>query len=136
MDELSLVIPNDKRNIYTAHEVLQVVPLLDRGRVYKKFLEENSWVGEYWMNGVVRSKKHVSRVNNASLLQIASHALRTLEPIAYCLQLLHMRHRRTKELIEPGRAFFHPIDWSQSIAAEFRKRLWGNTELTSGFKTY
>ncbi len=39
-----------ERDLFTAHEVLQMVPLVDRGRTYKKFLKANKWVRAYLPN--------------------------------------------------------------------------------------
>ena len=43
LDETALALPEVKRNLYTAHEVLQARPLFDRGNTHAKFILANPW---------------------------------------------------------------------------------------------
>ncbi|MBI2405910.1 nucleotidyltransferase domain-containing protein [Candidatus Microgenomates bacterium] len=122
-DEANLSIPQDIHNIYTAHEVLQVVPLINKNQTFEKFLAANFWVEKYWVNTArfMNSKKNLK----SYFLNLILKFLVVLEPLAYRLQLWHMKSRRTRELIEPGRAFFHPIDWGGIVLGEFERRTRG-----------
>lgn len=50
LDETALAVPPKKRNLYTAHEVLQALPLFDRGGVYRQFILANAWTKKYLAN--------------------------------------------------------------------------------------
>ena len=123
MDEEHLEIPRKMRNLYTAHEVLQVMPLINRGYTFENFLEVNKWALEFWPNAkgdtryVIRDKKNYHISHFLSLIVLF------FEPVAYRLQRLYMGKRITRELIQPGRAFFHPIDWGKIILNLFTKKL-------------
>ena len=52
-----------ERNIYTAHEIAQIVPLVDKMKTYERFISANSWIKRFWPNAVVlgKLKKQVSK---------------------------------------------------------------------------
>lgn len=120
LNENHLMIPEDKRNIYTAHEVLQILPLVNKNKTFEKFLAKNIWARDFWprgKSGFTIYDLGIKKRNNLTLSLI-----RLFEPIAYRFQLWHMRSRLTRERIEPGRAFFHPIDWGEFVMREFIER--------------
>jgi hypothetical protein len=47
LDETALALPKNKQNLYTAHEVIQVKPLINKERVYERFRQANLWTSEY-----------------------------------------------------------------------------------------
>ena len=50
LEESHLAVPGKERDLFTAHEVLQLRPLWERNHLYQKFLEENQWVKKYLAN--------------------------------------------------------------------------------------
>ncbi len=50
MDEDSLQLPSDKKNEYTAHELLQIKVMYDERYFHHKLLVSNDWVGEMFPN--------------------------------------------------------------------------------------
>lgn len=120
LDEDNLTIPPDLRNIYTAHEVLQIVSLVDKNNTFKKFLEVNNWALVYWPKAGLGTRKKFLSIAYWPTGLISF--LRFIEPFVYHLQLWYMRNRRTRELIEPGRAFFHPFDWGELVMREFERK--------------
>lgn len=50
LDVKHLAVPEKERNLFSAHEVLQLVPLWDKKGIYDQFLKENQWVGKYLAN--------------------------------------------------------------------------------------
>jgi hypothetical protein len=115
MDESDLVIK--KRNFFTAHEIAQIVPLVNKNKSYESFLYKNKWILEYWPGAVgimgkelrIKEKKIGKPFIHNSLFFI----LRLTEAFAYKLQYLYMRSKMTRETVTPTRAFFHPFDWSK-----------------------
>lgn len=110
MDESDLVWENE-RNIYTAHEILQTVPLLNKDKTFEKFILKNSWAQKYWP-GALSSIKKVKKSNfdkNSSIF----------EKLAYKLQYIHMSKKITREKISATRALFHPQDWSKIVLQKF-----------------
>ncbi len=106
LDETSLVWEKKDRNIYTAHEIAQIVPLINKSNIYEKFLFENKWILNYWPNAVTeQSIKYAVNRNNTNIL----------EKIAFKLQYFYMKSKITTEVITPHMAIFHKNDWGAKV---------------------
>lgn len=110
LDESALSWP--KRNIFTAHEIAQVLPILEKDWTYEEFLRKNRWIKKYWPNAVSffdskKSKKTKTR-NWEALFKL-------IEPFSYFTQRLYMRGKITNETISKNKAAFHPINLSKII---------------------
>lgn len=116
LDEGDLVFR--KRNIYTAHEIAQIRPLINRDHTYEKFIVKNRWIKDYWPNAVrVQRTKYEVRSNN-SLSTLYSVLTTLVESIAFKLQYAYMKSKITRETITPTRALFHPVDWSEYVLSK------------------
>lgn len=124
LDEEHLTVPHKMRNLYTAHEVLQVIPLVNKGDTFEKFLESNKWALDYWPSAGSGKWEAGSGKPKPGALPTFYILLSTIiEPLACFLQKVYMHRHRTRETIERGRAFFHPIDWPKVVLREFEKRI-------------
>lgn len=115
LDESALAVPENRRSLYTAHEVLQAKPLFDRGGTYAKFILANSWASKYLANAY--------KIASAGMMQ--NHAqipwqrpgmrawlLRIPNWIAFKLQYSYMKSKITHETISLHAAYFHPNDYA------------------------
>ncbi len=126
IDENHLSIPKNDRDLFSAHEVLQMKPMVVRGKTYEKFLKANGWVEKYlanWKNREWRMEngKWEKRRNNP--LSTFYSLLSTFDHLAKHFQLLYMHRRRTTEIITNGYLRFHPRDGRVWILPEYEKRL-------------
>ena len=110
LDESDLSWPAGDRNSYTAHEIAQIKPLLNKNGTYEKFMDDNVWLKDYWPNAV-----HAERT--ADSVQRTDKNLRFIEKLAFKLQLIYMRRKITREIVTPNRAIFHPYDWGEVVLA-------------------
>jgi D-beta-D-heptose 7-phosphate kinase/D-beta-D-heptose 1-phosphate adenosyltransferase len=121
LDESDLVWGKTQRNIYTAHEIAQIVPLTNKEEIYEKFLYKNKWILNFWPNSVkirnpnieIRKKLEFSKFKFLNI--VSDFVLSTSNLIAYKMQYLHMRSKITREVATPTRALFHPQDWSKVV---------------------
>lgn len=123
-DNLSL--PSNERDFYSAHEVLQMVPLWQRGETYRKFLGANAWVKTYLPNAWREKRSHQRSVKGIQKLfydPIAEWFLKFFEKPAKVLQLWYMRGRMTTEIATDSIMRFHPRDARDWIKVKLRKRL-------------
>lgn len=115
------------QDVYTAHEILQIKPLFTRGATYRRLLEENSWLGEFFPNAQGELLKNAynleSRSSENLFVSLSQLVLRTADFPAYLLQKWYMKKKRTREIIEPGRALFHPRDLQSFAPKAFLLRL-------------
>jgi len=110
LDEDYLIWENN-RSHYTAHEIAQIIPLVNKEKVYEKFIWDNRWVKNYWPNAI-----KIEKCNSVKVQPDNNFILLILEKFAYKLQLFYMKNKITREVITPSRALFHPKDWSSQIA--------------------
>lgn len=108
LDESDLVWDKKDRNIYTAHEVAQVVSLVNIDTTYEKFLYLNRWILNFWPNAI--------RIRNLKIKN-STEQVNFIEYIAFKLQYFYMKNKITREVVTPTRAIFHPNDWGK-IAME------------------
>lgn len=108
LDETSLTWPKKSRNPYTAHEICQVRPLVDKNKTYERFIYNNRWVKEFWPNAVRVKNVFTKASPKRSFLVI-------FEPLTRSLQFWHMRGKITREVVTRSRALFHPQDWGSVV---------------------
>lgn len=115
LDERDLEIIS--KNPYTAHELAQIVPVINRGDTYEKLIAANKWILDYWPNSTtIKNYQPESGGYGFMLLSFV------VEKAAYFLQIIYMNRKRTREVVTPTRAFFHPTDWSVKVKNELAAR--------------
>jgi len=115
LDESALSWDWRNRNLYTAHEIAQVKPLVNKDFVYEEFIGKNKWVRDYWPNAV-RVQSTERKVQRRKILSTKYCVLCTwLEKLAFKFQYAYMKSRITREIITPHKAIFHPSDWGKIV---------------------
>ena len=114
---------NKDRNIYTAHEIAQVVPLVNKNKTYEKFLAANKWILKFWPNAArVRDTKILGYKGTWGKNLVSGIEYRIsgfVEKLAFLIQYKYMKTKITRETVTPTRALFHPQDWSSVILSHF-----------------
>jgi len=114
-DESDLVWPNSERNVFTAHEIAQIVPLINKDSTYERLISKNSWIFDYWPASVEVGKFKIKgkRKLDGSLI----------EKLMYWSQKLYMKGKITYERVTPTRAFFHPRNLSEDVLLKLQQKL-------------
>lgn len=123
IDEESLSFPKKRQDLYTAHEIVQLRPVLNRNNVYEKFMNANRWVKKFLPNGIdirILGYKDIKKKSPSILI---SQYLSIFERIAKSIQLSYMKKHRTKETISDHFLAFHPFDYKSFVLKEYNKRL-------------
>jgi len=108
LDESALSWDKKDRNIYSAHEIAQVNPIVDKKNIYQRFLQKNRWILDYWPNSVrIEDTKYKIKGN------VKTNNL--LERISFWIQYKYMAKRITKEKIGLHKAIFHPRNWGKVV---------------------
>lgn len=110
LDESDLVWSKNERNFYTAHEILQVIPIINKNRAYERFILKNMWVFNYWPYALDKKPDK----NSTSISKLIN--INPIETLLYKAQYLYMKDKLTFEVIKPTRAIFHPINLSKLIS--------------------
>lgn len=112
LDESDLVWRS--RNIYTAHEIAQIIPLVNKDKIYERLLDKNRWILSYWPNAVKIDTRKRTPVSSIGYL-----VSRLVEKLAYQFQHKYMKSKITRETVTPTRALFHPQDLSEFVLSRF-----------------
>lgn len=133
-DGSDLQVPEQKRNLYVAHEIVQMKPLYMKGDIYERFLNANEWVKEYLPNYDV-ARYTVSRLEAGSLpfrtLKSGTGLPTSLqtgilapfislvgfifEPLFKQLQLFLIQKHLTNELVSNTQMWFYPDDFEEKL---------------------
>lgn len=110
LDETALAIPPTHRNLYTAHEVIQAFPLVNKERIAERFLWANRWVEKEMV--VTFQPERVVRGNKKTV-----NLLETL------LRFIQMK--KGQKGVSHNTALFHPITTGGRVLEEYGKRISG-----------
>lgn len=112
-------LEQEKKDLYIAHEVLQMKVLWQRGNTYKKYLEKNSWAFEFlpsWIGDEIS--------DSTVFLNWAPPILgKVLENLAKRFQLKIMKKPQGAERIEDGSLYFHPNDTRQEVISLYKQKV-------------
>jgi hypothetical protein len=107
LDGTALVWPKKDRNIYTAHEISQIIPLINKANTYENFIASNVWIKNYWPNA--------TRTYHAEKPKASLSLVRIIEPFTRKFQYHYMKQKITREVILSNKALFHPHDWGEVV---------------------
>ncbi len=130
---LNILLEEDRleqkhKDIFVAHEVLQMKVLWQRGGIYSKFLEDNSWVFKFlpnWMSQYKVSciKYRGNQKSHYTLYTILYTLADIFENLAKKFQLKIMQAPQGMERIEDGALYFHPEDCREKVLKEYKQKL-------------
>lgn len=122
LDEENLKFKDE--NLFTAHEIMQLIPIFERGGTYQKFIKQNNWIKKFLPNAMVSTKIKFKNKQNifGNLFKIIAKTF-FLETIARNLQLFYMRGHITKEKLEIGFIGLHPLDYKSQVLRNFQRNL-------------
>ena len=131
LDENHLTLPSNERDLYSAHEIVQMRILFARPGFENKMESCNPWVKKYLPNAInSESKKNdtvmvglAGRPSHLTFSNLFSLIFDILELILKNFQLSYMKSRRTTELIRDGYLRFHPRDARKLIMEKFNSKL-------------
>ncbi len=114
-DGADLQVPEQKRNLYIAHEIAHMRPLYTKGAVYERFLKANEWVYGYLPNlSVARARAGTPTDLRTGIFAPLSLA----EPLFKKLQLFIIAKHRTNELVSNTQMWFYPDDFEKKLKKE------------------
>lgn len=118
MDEKTLRLPSSDHNLYIAHEVVQLLPLVNKHKIYERFLYENRWTKKFLPNAFVTTRNLFNNFQQNMFLKL----LTPVETMLREIQIYYMHKRRTSERLTKTMIRFHPKDIKQWVLEEYKKR--------------
>lgn len=123
LDEENILFKKNNQNLYTAHEIVQLIPVLDKGNIYQKFIKKNNWIKKYLANYYIQKKNINTKENFLNNLIVIILKIIFLEKILKFIQIKYMEKNITKEIIEKGFLAFHPFDYNAYVLSVYKKNL-------------
>ncbi len=126
-DERELGIPRFKQSVFVGHEVLQMKPVINKDRVYERFLEANQWVMSFFPNTpkisnfkfLISNQFPISKFKNYELNKNLKFKIENfsgwLEGQLKKFQLKLIKTHQTTEIITNTQLWFHPDDFEKKI---------------------
>lgn len=114
------------KNLFSAHEVLQMKVLWQRDNTYHKFLAVNTWAFKFlpnWVGDLSSPRRRGSKSEQDLFNWIPAFTGMTLEKWAKNYQLKVMQTPKGQERIEEGALYFHPQDYSKEVLEKYRQRI-------------
>lgn len=123
IDESELEIK--KHDIYTAHELVQLVPLINKECIYERLQKKNMWIEKLLPHGfkkafMISCPEHTPLFHSIIRLLLQ---MRLFEVSAKYVQLWKMRKHRTREVITDYVLAFHPVDHRSKILKAYKKKV-------------
>lgn len=116
-DGSRLPLPVRERDLFSAHEIVQMVCLFDRHDMYARFLKENAWITRF----LPHTKRTPKPIGNMGTLWYSR--LGIIEWACKKGELWYMKRKRTGEIISSTMLRFHPVDARGWIKEALQMRL-------------
>lgn len=127
VDENFMSLPKTKRDLYNAHEVVQLLPIFERKNTYSRFINANFWINHFLANAFEYQTMQKNRLIDKEsfvyriLYSILSSSI--LERLSKKIQLWYIKKHKTKEMITDNLLAFHPLDYKDMVLSLYKKRV-------------
>ncbi|OGE38002.1 hypothetical protein A3D79_03625 [Candidatus Daviesbacteria bacterium RIFCSPHIGHO2_02_FULL_39_8] len=114
------------KDIYLAHEILQMKVLWQRDGIYSKYLLDNEWTFKFlpnWVSPDTSLRGALATKQSRLPRSQSSLAMTIVENIAKWFQLKIMRKPQGMERIEDGALYFHPNDIRPKVLSGYQRKL-------------
>jgi hypothetical protein len=116
LDETALDWFGNHKDIYTAREIAQILPIFEREDMYQKFLSSNAWIGGFlpnFMDSRIYSGSKDLRRNDKGETKLFSQIVINsfFELLSRLLQLSLIKRHQTSEIVTKHVLAFHPNDY-------------------------
>jgi len=129
VDESGLTFPEDRQDLYTAHEIVQMKPIFNKHKTYEKFILANKWVENFLPNSIMindkgfSSRAEVERMKSKQQQVATAYLLFAVEFLVKEIQLWYIKRHVTLETVSNEMLAFHPSDYKIKVMQAYEARL-------------
>lgn len=126
IDAAAMQWPKEKRDVYTAREIAQLIPLFERQKTYGAFLKQNNWIEDFLPNSLEAHRSFVvsqQKQKRKDPFLFLMSAMSLFEPLMRWMQLAYMRRHKTTEIVTKHNLAFHPIDYRSKTLSQLNLKL-------------
>lgn len=122
-----LQLAKNERDLFAAHEVVQLVPLLEKSDTYFAFLKENIWAEKFLPNAVdwknIRKIRGKTGEQDTFFAKIIISIFRMFESLFMSIQIWYMKGRLTSEVVSSHYIRFHPHDARSWVIKKYLEKI-------------
>ena len=126
---LNLLLDEDKMqfanyDLFTAHEIVQLLPIFDRDKTYQKFIKANTWINKIFPNFKIINQPLIKKQSNLFdklFIFICNNLF--IEIIFKTAQLFYMKKSITRERLEDDFIGLHPFDYKSYVLRKYNARI-------------
>lgn len=125
VDDSTLFFSKERNDLYTAHEIVQIIPIVNKNKTYEKLINSNIWIKDFLPNAFSQ-KPIIPFISKISLINKAiNYLLRIpiIEFLARSIQFRYMKKHITKETISNNFLAFHPFDYKTHVLSSYKMRI-------------
>jgi hypothetical protein len=111
----SMKFAKNDRNIFSAHEISQMVPVVNKDKSYERFIEANFWIANYLPHAI--SRPEIVAPTELKILGLAA-----IDRMCFLFQHIYMKDRITSEKVGIDMARFHPKDKTFYVNFLYREK--------------
>ncbi len=124
IDEESLSWSQADRDIYTAHEIVQLKPLFERDCTYSRFVSKNKWINKFFPNfSIEKTDKSIYITGRDNLLFRMTGAIFGCSFFEFILRKFQeslIQRNKTREKVDIGVLALHPVDYRADTLYKLR----------------
>lgn len=113
LSETALAMDAQHKDIYIAHELLQMIPIWERRGIAKKLLRVNAWVRLQYPHAYEEKMKTV--VCRLPQYPKVERVWSMVERPIQWVQLAYMKNKRTTEVVQADQIQFHPTNIRRKV---------------------
>ncbi len=117
IDETQMAWPKEKQNLYVAHEIIMMHPLINRDNSYFDFVNANKWLGSF-----LPSADAGNKIKPKTQKYTNSRTVDKLEKLLMSLQIKYMQKKKQNEITEPSLIHFNKNDWNKKILDSYEAK--------------
>jgi len=122
LTESEMTWPNEDRNIYIAHSIITMQPIINKDSTYFRFLTKNFWIFDYFKHFSLSTNEN-DFIKDLKLKHTKNHLFDLIETIFSAAQRIYMKSKITSEIISRHFVHFNKNDHSQKILYKYKKVL-------------
>ena len=122
LDENHSGFTKKHKDLYTSHEIVQLLPIFNKEKAYEKFIENNRWIKNFTPNFTITRPMMSYKNSFFEKLIIQTFRLLQFEKIAKLLQLSYMKNHKTNEITEDGFLKFHPYNYKNHVLRTYKRK--------------
>jgi hypothetical protein len=121
LDEDHIHFDKKNQDLYTAHEIVQLLPIFNKEKMYEKFIRANEWIMNYLPNYKIDTDIISHNNNIVGKIIVFIFRILQVETIARYLQLSYMQDYKTSEITKDGFLKFHPYDYKSYVLKKYKQ---------------